>query len=119
MSSADLWKLRGQSFLDEETELIVPGSLFASALVSGFRLLQSVCTTACTRIFDVVCFFRSRKVLREWCPWDSSNDVLSVCFQASILRPEERDPAWDPMDIDSDSDDEPDEQCPDDAMDLS
>ncbi len=45
------------------------------------------------------------KVLREWCPWNDSNDVLEHCFQATLLRPEERDPSWDPMDID-DSDDE-------------
>ena len=44
------------------------------------------------------------KVLRDWCPWDESNDVLERCFQATLLRPEERDPEWDPMDIDSDED---------------
>ena len=54
------------------------------------------------------------KVLREWCPWDDSNDVLERCFQATLLRPEERDPDWDPMDIDADSDVE----YADDPMDL-
>lgn len=43
------------------------------------------------------------KVLRDWCPWDDSNDVLEKCFQATLMRPEERGPEWDPMDIDSDS----------------
>lgn len=43
------------------------------------------------------------KVLREWCPWNDSNEVMERCFQATLLRPEERDPEWDPMDIDSDS----------------
>jgi hypothetical protein len=53
------------------------------------------------------------KVLREWCPWDDSNDVLERCFKATLMRPEERDPEWDdPMDIDSDSD------YVDDPMDL-
>ena len=42
------------------------------------------------------------KVLREWCPWNDSNEVLERCFQATLARPEERDPEWDPMDIDSD-----------------
>jgi len=44
------------------------------------------------------------KVLREWCPWDDSNDVLEECFRVTLLRPEERDPSWDPMEIDADSD---------------
>jgi len=54
------------------------------------------------------------KVLRDWCPWDESNDQLERCFQVTLLRPEERDPEWDPMDIDSDS------ECDyaDDPMDL-
>lgn len=52
------------------------------------------------------------KVLREWCPWDESNDVLERCFEVTLLRPEERDPDWDPMDIDSDS------EYPDDPMDI-
>lgn len=55
------------------------------------------------------------KVLREWCPWDSSNDVLERCFQVTLLRPEQRDPSWDPMDID-DSDFEAD--YTDDPMDV-
>lgn len=42
------------------------------------------------------------KVLREWCPWNADNEVLEPCFQATLLRPEERDPTWDPMDIDDD-----------------
>lgn len=54
------------------------------------------------------------KVLREWCPWDDSNDVLERCFQATLLRPEERNADFDPMDIDSDSDVE----FPEDPMDL-
>ncbi|KAK0941377.1 hypothetical protein LTR29_007064 [Friedmanniomyces endolithicus] len=43
------------------------------------------------------------KVLREWCPWDESNEVLERCFRVTLLRPEERQPAdaeWDPMEID-------------------
>ena len=52
------------------------------------------------------------KVLREWCPWDESNEVLERCFQATLLRPEERDPSWDPMDVDSDS------EYADDPMDI-
>ena len=55
------------------------------------------------------------KVLRDWCPWDESNDVLEKTFQATLLRPEERDSSWDPMDIDSDSDVE---EYKDDPMDL-
>ncbi|TKA78635.1 hypothetical protein B0A55_02672 [Friedmanniomyces simplex] len=48
------------------------------------------------------------KVLREWCPWDESNEVLERCFNVTLLRPEERLPAdaeWDPMDIDDDESD--------------
>ncbi|EMD01055.1 hypothetical protein BAUCODRAFT_193954 [Baudoinia panamericana UAMH 10762] len=53
------------------------------------------------------------KVLREWCPWDDSNEVLERCFQATLLRPEERTVAdWDPMDVDDESD------FADDPMDL-
>lgn len=52
------------------------------------------------------------KTLREWCPWEESNDQLERCFRVTLLRPEERDPEWDPMDIDGDSDFE------DDPMDL-
>ena len=44
------------------------------------------------------------KVLRQWCPWDESNEVLEKCFQATLLRPEERGLEWDPMAIDADSD---------------
>jgi len=40
------------------------------------------------------------KVLREWCPWDDSNDQLERCFQATLMRPEERGAEWDPMDLD-------------------
>jgi hypothetical protein len=40
------------------------------------------------------------KILREWCPWDEANEVLERSFQATLLRPEERGPEWDPMDID-------------------
>lgn len=62
------------------------------------------------------------KVLREWCPWDDSNDVLETCFRVTLLRPEERDPSWDPMDIDIDSDEENDyyegATNDEDAMDL-
>lgn len=43
------------------------------------------------------------KVLREWCPWDDSNEVLQRCFQATLVKPEERDEDWDAMDIDSES----------------
>ncbi|CAK4032820.1 hypothetical protein AC579_7369 [Lecanosticta acicola] len=46
------------------------------------------------------------KVLREWCPWDADNGVLEQCFNATLLPPSERDPTWDPMDIDDDSDGE-------------
>lgn len=34
-----------------------------------------------------------------------SNEALQRCFEASIVPPWERDPTWDPMDIDE-SDDE-------------
>jgi len=44
------------------------------------------------------------KVLREWCPWDSSNGVLERCFRATLLRPEECGGDWDPMDVDEESD---------------
>lgn len=44
------------------------------------------------------------KVLREWCPWDESNEVLERCFRATLMPREERDPMDDPMDIDVDSD---------------
>lgn len=40
------------------------------------------------------------KVLRTWCPWDESNPVLERCWRATTLRPEEREPGWDPMDLD-------------------
>ncbi|KAI7200370.1 hypothetical protein D0869_01192 [Hortaea werneckii] len=40
------------------------------------------------------------KVLREWCPWDDSNDQLERCFQATLMRQEERGAEWDPMDLD-------------------
>lgn len=55
------------------------------------------------------------KTLRAWCPWDDSNDVLERCFRATLLSPEERAPDWDPMDVDSESDFEVDD---DDPMDL-
>ncbi|KAF2722844.1 hypothetical protein K431DRAFT_221515 [Polychaeton citri CBS 116435] len=42
------------------------------------------------------------KLLKQWSPWSSSNEVLERCFQATLLRPEERDPEWDPMDLDED-----------------
>lgn len=45
------------------------------------------------------------KVLREWCPWDDSNEALERCFKATLLTPEERDPTWDPMDVDDDMSD--------------
>lgn len=48
------------------------------------------------------------KVLREWCPWDSSNEVLGRCFQATLIPLEQRAAEYafvdDPMDIDSESD---------------
>lgn len=44
------------------------------------------------------------KVLRKWCPWDESNEILRRCFEVTLLRPEERDPSWDPMDLDDESD---------------
>ncbi|KXL51472.1 hypothetical protein M433DRAFT_131710 [Acidomyces richmondensis BFW] len=43
------------------------------------------------------------KVLREWCPWDESNVVLQKCFDATLVPPEQREPGWDPMDLDDDS----------------
>ncbi|CZT24459.1 uncharacterized protein RCC_10184 [Ramularia collo-cygni] len=58
-----------------------------------------------------------RAVLREWCPWDESNEVLERCWKATLVRPEERDPSWDPMDIDDESDDE-EHGVVDDPMDL-
>ena len=44
------------------------------------------------------------RVLKEWCPWESSNEVLRRCFEASLVRPEERGEEWvdDPMDLDLD-----------------
>ena len=44
------------------------------------------------------------KVLREWSPWDKDNELLERCFRATLLTPEERDPSWDPMDVDDESD---------------
>ena len=44
------------------------------------------------------------KVLKEWCPWDSSNEVLGRCFEVTLLRREERPNDWDPMQVDSDDD---------------
>jgi len=60
------------------------------------------------------------KVLREWCPWNDSNEVLERCWQATLLSPEERDPSWDPMDVDEDSDEDgvAGEDPDDDPMDL-
>lgn len=62
------------------------------------------------------------KILKEWCPWDADNDVLEDCFRVTLLRPEEREPEWDPMDIDSDLETEPEatkmEYADDDPMDL-
>jgi hypothetical protein len=40
------------------------------------------------------------KVLREWCPWDESNEVLERCWKATLVSPDERDGTWDPMDVD-------------------
>ena len=54
------------------------------------------------------------KVLREWCPWDDSNEVLERCFRATLLRPEERGWDWDPMDVDEDDE----EEFVEDPMDL-
>lgn len=44
------------------------------------------------------------KVLREWCPWDESNEVLQKCFDVTLVPPEQREPGWDPMDLDDESD---------------
>lgn len=48
------------------------------------------------------------KVLRAWCPWDSSNEVLERCFRATLLPLEQREADYmfvdDPMDIDTESD---------------
>lgn len=48
------------------------------------------------------------KVLKDWCPWESSNEVLRKCFEATLLPLEQREQEWafvdDPMDIDSESD---------------
>lgn len=46
------------------------------------------------------------KVLRQWCPWDESNPVLERCWKVTTLRPEEREPGWDPMDLDESEDEE-------------
>lgn len=46
------------------------------------------------------------RTLRQWCPWDDSNDVLERCFKATLVRPEDRDANFDPMDIDVESEDE-------------
>ena len=46
------------------------------------------------------------KVLRQWCPWDESNDQLERCLKASVVRPEDRGRDFDPMDVDEESEDE-------------
>lgn len=58
------------------------------------------------------------KVLRQWCPWNESNEALERCWRATLLSPEERDPTWDPMDVDDESDDEGAQNEVDDPMDL-
>jgi hypothetical protein len=57
-------------------------------------------------------------VLRTWCPWDADNEVLERCFRATLLTPEERDPSWDPMEIDDDHGLSDVESAHDDPMDL-
>ncbi|KAK5115982.1 hypothetical protein LTR62_000438 [Meristemomyces frigidus] len=57
------------------------------------------------------------RVLREWCPWDDSNEVLDRCFRATLVRVEERGGGeWDPMDVDEES--EVDDDPTSDPMDL-
>ncbi|KAF2162209.1 hypothetical protein M409DRAFT_69149 [Zasmidium cellare ATCC 36951] len=63
--------------------------------------------------------------LREWCPWEEANPVLERAWRATLVPPEERDPTWDPMDVDEESDGEGEEEAPvggdgveDDPMDL-
>lgn len=58
------------------------------------------------------------KILREWCPWDSSNGVLERCFRATLLRSEDRGEDWDPMDVDDESDGDAEEWTGGDPMDL-
>ena len=54
------------------------------------------------------------KVLREWSPWDCvETEIMERCLKATLVRPEERDERWDPMDVDEESEDER-----GDAMDL-
>ena len=57
------------------------------------------------------------KVLRKWCPWEDSNPVLERCWRNTVLRPEEREPGWDPMDLDE-SEDEGGEEIGGEPMDL-
>jgi len=42
------------------------------------------------------------RVLRAWCPWDESNEVLEAGWRVTLVRPEDREPGWDPMDVDDD-----------------
>lgn len=58
------------------------------------------------------------KVLRDWCPWDDSNDQLERCFQATLMRPEERGAEWDPMDLDDEYELDDRTSPADDPMDL-
>lgn len=48
------------------------------------------------------------KMLKEWCPWDSSNEALEKCFKATLVPFEQREVEYafvdDPMDIDTESD---------------
>ncbi|GAB7325153.1 hypothetical protein MBLNU13_g09233t1 [Cladosporium sp. NU13] len=57
------------------------------------------------------------KVLRKWCPWEDSNPVLERCWRNTVLRPEEREPGWDPMDLDE-SEGEGEEEYGGEPMDL-
>jgi hypothetical protein len=57
------------------------------------------------------------KVLRQWCPWEDSNPVLERCWRNTVLRPEEREPGWDPMDLDE-SESEGEEEVGGEPMDL-
>jgi len=59
------------------------------------------------------------KVLRKWCPWEDSNPVLERCWRNTVLRPEEREPGWDPMDLDeSEGEGEGEEEYGGEPMDL-
>lgn len=62
---------------------------------------------------------RSRNGVENRCPWEDSNPVLERCWRNTVLRPEEREPGWDPMDLDeSEGEGEGEEEYGGEPMDL-